>query len=133
MKFIMEELMPEQCPPANAIPKAFNPVYRFCKNSDSLCSDDFKNQITLESKRAKTAKKKGYPDPEELCGLIAVSFFDDIEVMKTIQENSYFFKKRQIVQGKIQETDGVAEKDGPHVNLWVYNGKQLEYTFSDHT
>ncbi|MER2123890.1 MAG: hypothetical protein ABS936_07520 [Exiguobacterium indicum] len=120
MKYINEEAMPDQCPPAVAKSENVKDVFRFLEK-DVPNAVDFDNHIT---------RNKWYGPESNKCSAIALSFFTTPEKVSAERIRIKKFRKASVVKGDIHEHHGVHSISNFHLNLWVFNGINLFEEFT---
>lgn len=120
MSYNFQEVMPPQCPPAQAQPYERFPVFRLCFDQ-KISEKDFYNHHELGTipKRPK----------KDLCGYFALSFNTTIEASAYVRDNFKEFKERKIVAGKIIKTNGAMVQKKDHINLWLYKNVNMVQSF----
>ncbi len=117
MVFKNQEDLPKQCPPADAASKDIYPVYRFIENN-IVQAIDFLNH-----------KERNKPYPHGMisysCESFALSFFTSEEAAKKMAKKYPFFKKKNLVSGKITSKCGVHKTEREHLNLWLYKNVDM--------
>jgi hypothetical protein len=119
MVFKNQDKMPKQCPPANAISKDVEPVYRYI-DGDVLKPIDFENHI----ERGLSYR------PEQSCEAIALSFYKTEEAAVNLAKRFKKFKRKSISKGKITAECGIHNTINNHLNLWVYKDVDMIKVFT---
>ncbi|MCY8002446.1 hypothetical protein P9D31_17115 [Bacillus haynesii] len=113
-----EKNLPPQCPPADAVQKDVEPVYRFIEN-DTLQEIDFLNH----RERNLTYRS------EQECEALAISFYTTEQAAERLRKKFKRFKKKVLLKGKVTEECGIHKTENYHLNLWLFQDVNMLNVF----
>ncbi|APJ26613.1 MULTISPECIES: hypothetical protein [Bacillus] len=114
-----EKNLPPQCPPADAVQRDVEPVYRFIEN-DTLQEIDFLSH---------RERKLPYKHPEKECEAAAISFYTTEQAAEGLRKKFKNFKKKVLIKGKITEECGIHKTENYHLNLWLFQDVNMLNVF----
>ena len=117
------KIMPQSCPPQEAVCADVSPVYRLIDGDIPVARDFLSHKELYPQKR--------YPKTQQ-CKATALSFFNSVEAAMDAKNSSKGLRSKKISEGKITKECGTHELNNStgHISLWQFKDVDIIKEFS---